>query len=657
MKVNKYIVVVLAIFTITSSFSQKGAIRKATNEYKDFAYVKTTEILLKVAEEGYKSEDMFQKLGNAFYFNNQMKQAAKWYGELMEMNENQSDPEFYFRYAQALKTIEDYEASDKWMNKFQEARGSDKRSKVYAATKDYLDRIERSSRELKVVNQDFNSDKSDFGTVQYKNQLVYASSRGEGEKYEWNEQPFLDLYYADKAGDGKYSGELVFSEDGNTKYHESTPSFTPDDRLMYFTRNNYYKKRDKRDKNGTNRLKMFRRSLQDDNTWGDEKSIHFNSDQYSVAHPTVNVHGTRIYFASDMPGSTGMSDLYVANIHADGSLGEPQNLGLNINTEGQETFPFINEKGDLFFASNGYPGLGGLDIYVIRDFEEKYNSANHNYKVENIAKPINSPYDDFAYYENLGTNEGFFSSNRPGGKGDDDIYSFYADDPRDCQQEVVGVVRNKKTGELLPNATVTIFNDKGKEINSVLVGDDAAFKFELECGKEYLVRGEKIDYTSDEKRVTAPTTDLKLNLELGLELNLELNLEPEALPFEVGDDIRDILGINIIYFDFDKDFIRSPDATADLQKVILFMKTYPTVHIDVRSHTDCRASDAYNDDLSARRNHSTIEYIVKGGIDRSRLTGRGYGERELVNECADGVKCSEDKHDLNRRSEFIVVKK
>lgn len=654
MKMNKYILVVIAIFSFTSGFSQKAAIKEATREYKDYAFVKTTEILLKVAESGYKSEDMFQKLGDAYYFNNQMAEAAKWYGELMEMNENQSNPEYYFRYAQALKTVQNYEESDKWMTKFHEVNASDKRAKTFWATKDYLDKIENSSRELEVVNQEFNSDKSDFGTVQYKNQLIFASSRGEGKKYEWNEQPFLDLYYAEKQSKGLYAGDSLFGEDANTKYHESSASFTPDDKIMFFTRNNYYKKRDRKDKDGTNRLKLFRRTLQEDGTWGDEQSVHFNSDEYSVAHPSVNVHGNKIYFASDMPGTKGLSDLYVADLKADGTLGEPINLGSLINTEGQETFPFINEKGDLFFASNGYPGLGGLDIYVIRDFEKKFNSSNNNYVVENIAKPINSPYDDFAYYENLGTEEGFFSSNRPGGKGDDDIYSFNAGE---CKQEVVGVVKDKNTKELIPNATVTIFDDKGKEISSVLVGEDAAFNFELECGKEYLVRAEKVDYSSDEKRFTTPKTDLKLNLELGLDLSMELFLEPDTKPFKVGTDIREILGIDIIYFDFDKDNIRSPDATAELQKVILFMKTYPQVHIDVRSHTDSRASDAYNDDLSARRNRSTIDYIVnKGGISRSRLTGRGYGERELVNQCADGVKCTEAEHDLNRRSEFIITK-
>lgn len=654
MKMIKYILVVIAIFSFTSGFSQKAAIKEATREYKDYAFVKTTEILLKVAESGYKSEDMFQKLGDAYYFNNQMAEAAKWYGELMEMNENQSNPEYYFRYAQALKTVQNYEESDKWMTKFHEVNASDKRAKTFWATKDYLDKIENSSRELEVVNQEFNSDKSDFGTVQYKNQLIFASSRGEGKKYEWNEQPFLDLYYAEKQSKGLYAGDSLFGEDANTKYHESSASFTPDDKIMFFTRNNYYKKRDRKDKDGTNRLKLFRRTLQEDGTWGDEQSVHFNSDEYSVAHPSVNVHGNKIYFASDMPGTKGLSDLYVADLKADGTLGEPVNLGSLINTEGQETFPFINEKGDLFFASNGYPGLGGLDIYVIRDFEKKFNSSNNNYVVENIAKPINSPYDDFAYYENLGTEEGFFSSNRPGGKGDDDIYSFNAGE---CKQEVVGVVKDKNTKELIPNATVTIFDDKGKEITSVLVGEDAAFNFELECGKEYLVRAEKVDYSSDEKRFTTPKTDLKLNLELGLDLSIELFLEPDTKPFKVGTDIREILGIDIIYFDFDKDNIRSPDATAELQKVILFMKTYPQVHIDVRSHTDSRASDAYNDDLSARRNRSTIDYIVnKGGISRSRLTGRGYGERELVNQCADGVKCTEAEHDLNRRSEFIITK-
>ena len=645
MKLYKLTLLVFFGFFLSLGFAQKGKIRKADKEYDNFSYIKTTEILLEVANEGHKSVELFQKLGNAYYFNNKMEEASGWYSELMALNED-VDPEYYFRYAQALKYIENYSESDKWMKKFFESNSKDSRGRAFMSTVDYLTKIEASSKDFEVKNLDFNSPVSDFGATQYKNKLIFASSRGESEKkYGWNEQSFLDLYSVTKQEDGSYSNILPYDDTVNTKYHESTASFTPDDQIMYFTRNNYTRKKLKKDDKDITRLKLYRAHLQDYGDWGDIEPIHFNSDQYSVAHPSVNVHGDKIYFVSDMPGTFGQSDLYVANINSDGTLGNPINLGKQINTEGQETFPFINEKGDLFFSSNGYPGLGGLDVYVIRDFENKYD-ASSPLVVENIAKPINSPQDDFGYYENLGTKEGFFTSNRPNGKGDDDIYSFKAIEHK-CEQIIEGIVKDKGTQEIIPNALVILYDNEGKEIDRMIVGEDAAFTFNLDCKKEYLVRASRDLYSSDEKRFTTP--------EKKQELELELNLPKEVHEIKVGDDLAVALDIPIIYFDFDKSNIR-PDAALELQKVIAVMKQYPNMKIDIRSHTDSRAPYLYNESLSSRRNKSTIDHIIRiGQIDPNRLTGRGYGERQLVNRCSDGVPCTEEEHQLNRRSEFIVV--
>ncbi|WP_452227585.1 OmpA family protein [Lacinutrix sp. MEBiC02404] len=644
MKLYKLTLIAFFGFFISIGYAQKGKIKKASKQYDQFSYVKTSEILLEVAEAGHKSVDLFQKLGNSFYFNNKMEEATKWYGELMALDEP-LDAEYYFRYAQALKYGENYEESDKWMTKFNESKSNDSRGRAFASTVNYLAKIEKASKDFEVTNMDFNSEVSDFGTTQYKNKLIFASSRGDGKSYGWNDQPFLDLYAVEKQEDGTYINVENYDETVNTPYHESTPSFTPDDQLMFFTRNNYTNKKLKRDSEDVTRLKIYRARLQEDETWGDIESVHFNSNQYSVAHPSINVYGTKLYFASDMPDTQGKSDLYVVDINTDGTLGKPVNLGSKINTEGQETFPFINERGDLFFSSNGYPGLGGLDVYVIRDFENKYASSS-TLAVENLAKPINSPQDDFAYYENLGTNEGFFSSNRLNGKGDDDIYSFAAKETK-CEQIVEGIVKDKNTRELLSEATVILFDKDGKEMQRLVVEWDASFTFNLDCEEEYLVRAQKQDYASDEVRFTTPSTKQ--------ELDLELNLSKEVREIKVGTDLAQVLDIPIIYFDFDKSNIR-PDAALELQKVIAVMKQYPNMKIDVRSHTDSRAPYSYNEALSKRRNKSTIAHIIKVGlIDANRLTGNGYGERRLTNRCSDGVPCTEEEHQLNRRSEFIVV--
>lgn len=628
--------------------AQKIKVREATDDYDKYAFVKTTEILEKVAEKGYTSKDLLQKLGNAYYFSNNLEKAAKWYGELVALDSD-LDPEYFWRYAQALKGVENYTESDKWMKKFNETNPEDLRSKAFLSKVDYLSSIDKVSNDnIKIKNLDFNSSLSDFGTTQYQDQLIFASNRGGGKLHKWNAQPYLDLYSATKLENGEYANPIELNTSINTKYHESTAAYTPDDVYMFFTRNNYFNKRYKEGANETNRLKLFRATKEKDGSWGNVENIHFNSDDYSVAHPSINVQGNLMYFASDMPGAIGESDIYVVEINKDGTLGEPQNLGAKINTQGRESFPYINGKGDLYYSSNGYPGLGGLDVYVVKNFEQQYLQHNYSYVVENIGKPINSSQDDFGYYENLGTKEGFFSSNRDGGKGSDDIYSF---EVLECKQTVAGLVKDKTTNEIIPAALVTIYDASGKTLESKTVGDDASFSFELDCNTPYLVRAEKETYIADEKRFTTPT--------LSQELNIELLLEIDEQEVKIGDDLAKVLGIPIIYFDFDKFNIRY-DAEVELQKVLAVMNQYPNMVVDIRSHTDCRAPFNYNKTLSNNRAKSTRQYLINKGIDANRLTAMGYGESQLVNDCAceptNESSCTEAEHQLNRRSEFIIVK-
>ncbi|MCF7569634.1 OmpA family protein [Sabulilitoribacter arenilitoris] len=647
MKVKKTILLIVSLSLFFASFGQKVNLKQADKLYEDLAYIKTSEILLDVAEKGYKSAELFEKLGNSFYFNNKMEEATKWYGELMALNKD-VDPEYYFRYAQALKFTENYAEANKWMEKFISASSSDLRARSYASKRNYLESIEKVSREIPVTNMSLNSELSDFGSNQYKDVFLFSSNRESGRLYEWNEQPFLDLYSAKKTEEGTYGNVIKFDNLINTKYHESSISFLPTDQIAYFTRNNYYKKRLKKDDTGLNRLQIYRAHLQKDGSWGEITSVHFNSKDYSCAHPSVNSNGTKLYFASDKPGTIGNSDIYVVDILEDGKLGEPENLGSLINTEAQESFPYINSKGDLYYSSTGLNGLGGFDVYVVRDFENKYKNGAP-YIVENLGKPINSAQDDFGYYENLGTKEGFFTSNRPGGKGDDDIYSFTVPD---CTQEVEGVVYNIDTKEIIPGATVTLYNKSAEKIEEMVVGDDAKYHFTgLPCESVFLVRGEKEDYSSDEKRFE--TTDNPNEF-----IKIDLELKQEKILIEPCDDLAKVLDIPIIHFDFDKYNIR-PDAEIELQKVLAVLNKYPTMHIDIRSHTDCRGSYKYNETLSENRAQSTKQYLINKGIASERLTAKGYGEYRLVNDCAcephNDSKCSEAEHQENRRSEFIIT--
>ena len=647
-KISKYILLILVLVFSTATFSQNGKIQSVKNDYKDFAYVKTSEVLLEVANKGYKSVDLFQKLGNSYYFRNEMKDAAKWYGELMTLEEV-IDTEYYFRYALALKGIEDYEGSDKWMAKFNELKPDDSRGRAFISKVDYKAVIEDYSRDdINVINLDINTEFSDFGTTEYENEIVFASARGGGRNYRWNEQPYLDVYSAEKNKDGSFDEVYEIEGKVNTKYHESSAIFSPNGRYMFFTRNNFFRMKYKEDETGINRLQLYRATLSEDGSWDEIHKIHFNSEDYSVAHPALNLTGSKLYFASDMPGTFGQSDIFVVDVNNDGTLGTPENLGSAINTEGQESFPFINTNGDLYFSSNGYPGLGGFDVFKSNELDQKVKAgSNRNFPIENIGKPVNSPFDDFGYYENLVTKRVYFSSNREGGKGSDDIYTF---EITECKQRVAGTVQDKNTDELLPNSTVVLFDGEGNELERKTVGYDATFEFDLGCKMEYLVRGEKETYTSDEKRFTTPmkTQDLRL----------QLLLEKDEQEIEPCDDLAKVLDIPIIYFDFDKFNIRY-DAEIELQKVLAVLNKYPTMNIDIRSHTDCRATMAYNERLSENRAQSTRQYLIDNGIAADRLTAKGYGESQLVNDCGceptNESSCSEEEHQLNRRSEFIIT--
>lgn len=648
-KLYKLLFAFLTIIAI-NSYAQEATINKATYDYNNFSYIKTTDILLNVANRGYKSVDLFQKLGNSFYFNNKMEEASKWYGELMKLDEvkleNKIDPEYYYRYAQSLKSVENYTESDIWMRKFSESMQNDLRASIFKSSPNYLNMIDLQSEDLEIINLPFNSSQSDFGTTIYDNQFIFASSRGTGINHVWNNKPFLELYSITKANDGTFENLKNFNEDINTKYHESTVAFMPDGNSMYFTRNNFFKSKLKRDEAGVNRLQLYSAKKAINNSWKEIKPVHFNKESYSVAHPTINSKGNKLIFASDMPGTLGQSDLYIVDINEDGTLGTPINLGTSINTEAQETFPFINEKGDLYFSSNGYSGLGGLDIYRIHDFENKLKNNQTNI-VENVGKPINSPNDDFAYYENLITKEGYFSSNREGGKGDDDIYWFKIPD---CSQKLAGKVFDKNSNLLLEGAKVMLLNNEGIIVAEQIVGDDAIYNFTaVNCDSQYLVRASKELYETSERRILSTSKSKE-------QLHFDMPLVQEEVIIAEGTNLRDAFNLEPIYFDLDKSNIR-PDAEIELQKIVAVLNKYPTMTIDVRSHTDSRATKSYNNALSNRRNKSTINYLVKvGGILANRLTGKGYGESELINKCADGVPCTKEEHQLNRRSDFIIVK-
>lgn len=637
-----------ALFFSILSYGQQKKILKANEKFEKFAYIDAQKILLKVANEGYRSKDLFQKLGDSYYFVADYEKASKWYSELLNDHANELKPVYYFRYAQSLKSMQRYEESDKIMSKFYTFENEDSRAKRYQNNPQYLLAIDFQSGRYKIANLKANSEYSDFGPAFYGDEVVFASARDTGliakRVHEWNDKPFLELYKGEvKEKSKEIFGVKKFSSKLNTKYHESTPVFTNDLKTVYFTRNNYNNGKYRKDKNGTNKLKIYKSTIDDKGRWSSAESIRFNNDEYSVGHPALSPDNKKLYFSSDMPGGFGNSDIYEATIAEDGTLGDPRNLGPTINTEGRESFPFVSKSGDFYFASNGHIGLGGLDLFVT-----SVNVAGKVGPIINLGEPANTPQDDFAFIINDDTKVGYFSSNRYGGKGDDDIYKFRQLEgiKEQCEVVLTGVVTDKNTTEILPESKVTLFDLDNNVIEEMVVGPKADYSFLVECDKKYLLRAEKEKYNSIEELLTTPSDSETLDMPLQLETKIK--------KFVIGQDLGKVLNLNPIYFDFDKSNIRY-DASVELAKVIAVLKEYPNMKIDVRSHTDSRGNDNYNEQLSDRRAKSTISYIISKGISADRLSGKGYGESQLVNGCANGVPCSLEKHQLNRRSEFIIL--
>ncbi|MDA6070394.1 OmpA family protein [Flavobacterium sp. AC] len=643
MKIKHLFSAVFLVLMTLKGNTQTSSQEKADKEYNKYAYVDAIDIYERVANKGYKNEDVFQRLANSYYFNGELPQAAKWYDALFLMNKEQ-DTEYYYRYAQSLKAMGDYAKADKILEAFNRKIATDKRGILFENNKNYLEQIKSNSGRFEITDTGINSTQTDYGSAYYNNKLVFTSARDTGgvakKTFKWTNKSFTNLYWAELKADGTVGKPERFEKKINSKFNESTPVFTRDGKTMYFTRNNFLDgKRGKDDKKIT-LLKLYKANFVN-GKWSNISELPFNSDQYSTAHPALSKDEKKLYFASDMPGTLGQSDLFSVTISSNGSFGIPENLGATINTEGRETFPFISDGNELYFASDGRPGLGGLDVFVSKiDAEGTFGA------VQNVGAPVNGKQDDFAFIIDSKTRNGFFSSNREGGLGNDDIYMFTETRKLLCEQVLKGTVVDFETKKILENAKVILLDGQFKTIAEVVTGLDGSYKFNVECNKSYHVRGVKQEYETREIPV-------RIEGKSG-ETNLELQLEKRIKPIEIGTDLAKTLNIPIIYFDLDKSFIRK-DSAFELEKILVVMTQFPKMKIDVRSYTDSRQTAKYNLALSQRRAKSTIHWLIKKGIAPSRLTGKGYGENHLVNKCSDGVPCSEAEHQLNRRSEFIIV--
>ncbi len=666
-----------------SAFSSK--LTRADLNFENYSYKKAAQLYKEVLLSDQDNNAVKLKVAECYRKMNDPAHAAEWYGRVINTDAVQPIHKLY--YAQALSSIERYDEAKGWYEKFNsetgDSRGANKIAGINEISNFYTD-----SAMYEVAEVGVNTTLADFSPSYYGEGVVFASERGAGKGvkriFSWNDKPFLDLYYSKADDNGVLSAPTKFTKKVNSKFHEGTVVFYDEGKKMLFTRNNINNNKVKKSTDDVIKLKMFFAETTAGGGWTNLSEFPYNSDEYSVGHPTLTKDGNTLYFVSDMPGGQGGTDIYMTSLN-NGKWSKPVNMGSGINTKGNEMFPFLSKDEMLHFSSDGYAGLGGLDIYKV-----KVKGSTVTSSIVNLGYPVNTSMDDFGIILDETGKMGYFSSNRTTGTGDDDNYSL-----RIHKIDITAYLIDKETGDTLSLADqdiVVIDKTTGKPVPFLKEGNKV--QFDGIPGRDYEIRGSKEGYddnvveittkgvTDDslvvvvplEKEVTVPPVEIELqeadillvenisgkNQTFVLTLDSlisyvgtedELNTTLAKQGIKVGKVIR----ITNIFYDLDKSFIR-PDASAELDKIVDVMTNHPNINIAMDSHTDSRQTNEYNVRLSKRRATSALNYLVKKGIRKSRLSKEAFGETQLVNNCGNDTECTEDLHQLNRRTEFHIVR-
>ena len=663
-----------------------------------------------------KSATPIKNLADSYYHTFDMKAAARWYQYLISNYGENVEEDYYFKLNQALKANGEYGQANEILSNFysRENRADD----ITLLQKDsiYLENVRAIGARFAIENLALNTATSEFGAAKVDANLVYSASRKQTKAlpklYRWNNQNYLDLYAhpIEKIAFGD-SISTPLSKNINSNLHEGTFAISNDGKTIYFTRNSRKKTQDEKISN----LKIYR-AERVNGEWKNSTELPFNGDDFSTEHPALSPDGSKLYFASDREGGFGSFDLYSVAIQKDGFFGNPINLGSTINTDKKEQFPFIDQKGNLYFASNGHPGFGLLDVFLSKTQDGSFA------KPDNLGLPLNSGYDDFSLWLDNDGKTGYFASNRPNGKGSDDIYSFIETAPliiEDCKQFIAGILTDRTTQKPLADASVQLLNADGKVIETLTTTKNAAFQFSVECATEYRVAAKKNGYEENFKIVQTDkdrnaTKDGSLDLysvqererqkvlalekkekeaeqrkivEAKIKIEQEKAAEKERILKEkeiaekekkaqeaireerlrqieevikkeeaiVKENERIIIKTEEIHFDYSLWYVRR-EARERLAKVVKIMEDNPGMVIEIGTHTDIRGNSEYNRDLSQKRADSAKEFMVKNGIAENRVVAKGYGESRPIVECETEESCSEEDHEWNRRCELIVVK-
>ncbi len=635
------LVIVLVLILLSACSIEK----KAKRSFELGQYESTIDYYQKILQKDPNNAAANYFIAESYRLSNRIKLAEPYYKIAVEKGSREQRDTMRLMYVQALKSNQQYDVAKIQLEQLYASANNDflkQRAAQEIEGLNYIRSLEEKSSYYRVRNLEaLNTPAAEYSPVYLDGELYFTSSRGNTRIYEATGTPYTDLFSA------KTRGAIVdvatinpLPEWINTpNVNEGCVTFSPDGKTMIFAKGNSGKRK------GAEEVDLYISNYRN-NQWTEPRPININDPGSWDSTPAFSPDGRTLYFSSNRRGGYGGTDLYSAQ-YSRGRFGRVRNLGPEINTPGNEMFPYMSDDGKLYFSSDGHPGYGGLDILVVKRSSGKVN-------VENLGQPVNSSSDDFGIFL-FGPDRGFFASNREGGKGDDDIYTFVNEDP-DLKivnyflEGITMTTDDQDALQILPNTRVEILGENGEVMQDYVTGNDGKFFFRVYENENYTLVGDREGYFTTRESFTTrgksvPVEQLK-ELVTNVTLDTILVLEKKVL--------NKIFVLQNIYYDLDKWDIR-PDAALELDKLVVILQDNPEIKIELSSHTDSRQTEDYNQRLSQRRAESAVNYLISRGISADRMIARGYGESRLLNHCADDVDCSEEEHQRNRRTEFKIL--
>ncbi len=643
-----------------SSFAQKE-LKQADKHFRHFEYTLALEAYKKILENSEPRAIVVQRIADSYRLMNNSKEAEFWYAQAVMFKD--AEPTTFYHYAEAAKRNGNYTVAKQMFSEYgRRVTGKTELANYMAASCDTALAWIKQPQSYEITTAtalssegiDFSPSPMPGGVLFSSDKLVTTGKKKEqGRRFRWTGNGYVQLYFSPMGADSTFGTPEPLPEAINTAYHNGAASFLEKENTLFFTRTNSVRRSSKTvnldptswvSSNSANtatiRLEIFTAERKGDK-WVNIRPFKYNKpSEYSVGHPAVTPDGQLLYFASDMEGGLGETDIYYCERQPDGSWGKPINAGSSINTSGRESFPSVGADGNLYFSSDRLTGLGGLDVF--RATGERNSWAS----VENLKYPLNSSRDDFGVMVDATGAKGLLSSGRSSENGFDNIYTF-KQVRVPCTLigvtvERIALTRTSKKKEVpVENVYLQLFQDDNGIMKEIYSDAQGRFNFEVKAGLNYIVRGSKKGYLTQTLNITPECRFNTDSIKVEMVFNRDTPYKPIVLE-------------NILY-DLDKYNIR-PDAARELDKLAQTLKDNPTIRIELSSHTDSRNTHRYNAMLSRLRAQAAVDYLISKGIDRNRLVAKGYGETQLLNRCADGVSCSEAQHQLNRRTEFKIIR-